>query len=280
MSGLARRWIVRLVKVIIVAYLVGLAILFALQRQLLFPAGKEPPSLKRAGLVGLMESVELTTADGLTLLAWYHRPPSPGSPLILLFHGNGGTIEIRAAKAKAYIDAGFGVLMPEYRGYGGNPGSPSEDGLYADGRAALAFTAAQGIAPDHVVLLGESLGTGVAVQMAMEQHVAALVLEAPYSSIADVAQGDFPLLPVWWLVRDRFDSLDKIARVRTPLFIVHGERDEVIPVRFGRTLFAAALEPKEAMWLPGAGHGVIGHSAVDAAVLDFLKRRGVARDAE
>lgn len=275
MSGLARRWIVRLVKVIIVAYLVGLAILFALQRQLLFPAGKEPPSLKRAGLVGLMESVELTTADGLALLAWYHRPPNPSSPLILLFHGNGGTIEIRAAKAKAYIDAGFGVLMPEYRGYGGNPGSPSEDGLYADGRAALAFAAAQGIAPDRVVLLGESLGTGVAVQLAMEQRVAALVLEAPYSSVADVAQGDFPLLPVWWLVRDRFDSVDKIAHVQAPLFIVHGERDEVIPVRFGRAMFAAASEPKEALWLPGAGHGVIGQYAVDVAVLDFLKRRDV-----
>jgi fermentation-respiration switch protein FrsA (DUF1100 family) len=127
-----------------------------------------------------------------------------------------------------------------------------------------------------VVLLGESLGTGVAVQMAVEQRVAALVLQAPYSSIADVAQGDFPLLPVWWLVRDRFDSVDKIAHVGAPLFIVHGERDEVVPVRFGRALFAAASEPKEAMWLPGAGHAVIGQYAVDAAVVDFLKRRGVA----
>jgi fermentation-respiration switch protein FrsA (DUF1100 family) len=276
MSGPARRWVVRLVKAILIAYVVGLAILFALQRQLLFPGGKEPPSLKRAGLVGLMEPIEITTADGLTLLAWYHKAQNPDSPLILLLHGNGGTIEIRAAKAKTYIDAGYGVLMPEYRGYGGNPGSPSEDGLYADGRAALAFAAAQGVAPGRVVLLGESLGTGVAVQMAVEQRVAALVLQAPYSSIADVAQADFPLLPVWWLVRDRFDSVDKIARVGVPLLVVHGERDEVVPVRFGRALFAAASEPKEALWLPGSGHGVIGQHAVDAAVVDFLERKGVA----
>jgi hypothetical protein len=216
------------------------------------------------------------TADGLDLVAWYHSPPNQNAPLIVLFHGNGGTIEIRAAKAKTYIGAGFGVLLPEYRGYGGNPGSPSEAGLYADGRAALAFAAAQGIAPDRWILLGESLGTGVAVQMATEQRVAALVLEAPYTSIADVAQSDFPLLPVWWLVRDRFDSAEKIARVGVPLFVVHGERDGTIPVKFGRALFAAASEPKEAMWLPDAGHGVIGKHAVDVAVLDFLKRNGIS----
>ncbi len=275
MSAPVRRWTVRLVKAVLVAYLVGLVILFVLQRQLLFPAGKEPPSLERAGLAGLMEAVTIKTADGLALLAWYHRSPRD-APLIVLFHGNGGTIEIRAAKAKTYISAGFGVLLLEYRGYGGNPGSPSEAGLYADGRAALAFTAAQGIAPDHVVLLGESLGTGVAVQMAVEQRVAALVLEAPYSSIADVAQSDFPLFPVRWLVRDRFDSAEKIARVGVPLFVVHGERDGTIPVRFGRALFAAGSEPKEAMWLLDAGHGVIGQLSADAAVLDFLKRNGVA----
>src|SRR5262249_42600274 len=135
----------------------------------------------------------------------------------------------------------------------------------------------QGVASHRWILIGESLGTGVAVQMAVEQHVAALVLEAPYTSVADVAQSDFPWFPVWWLVRDRFDSADKIARIGVPLFVVPGERDEVIPARCGRMLFAAASEPKEAMWVPGAGHGVIGLYAVDAAVLDFLKRQGVAR---
>jgi fermentation-respiration switch protein FrsA (DUF1100 family) len=275
MSGL-RRWAVRLVTAGLVAYLIVLATLFALQRQLLFPAGKEPPSLERAGLAGLMDPVKIVTADGLDLVAWYRSPPNRNAPLIVLFHGNGGTIEIRAAKAKTYISAGFGVLLPEYRGYGGNPGSPSETGIYADGRAALAFAAAQGIAPDHWILLGESLGTGVAVQMATEQRVAALVLEAPYTSIADVAQGHFPFLPVWWLVRDRFDCVGKIARVGAPLFVVHGERDGTIPEKFGRALFAAAAGPKEAMWLPDAGHDVLGRAAVDAASLDFLKRNGVS----
>jgi uncharacterized protein len=275
MSGL-RRWAVRLVTAGLVAYLIVLATLFALQRQLLFPAGKEPPSLERAGLAGLMDPVKIVTADGLDLVAWYRSPPNRNAPLIVLFHGNGGTIEIRAAKAKTYISAGFGVLLPEYRGYGGNPGSPSETGIYADGRAALAFAAAQGIAPDHWILLGESLGTGVAVQMATEQRVAALVLEAPYTSIADVAQGHFPFLPVWWLVRDRFDCVGKIARVGAPLFVVHGERDGTIPVKFGRALFAAAAGPKEAMWLPDAEHDVLGRAAVDAASLDFLKRNGVS----
>jgi len=274
-SRLLRRWAIGVLTVLLGVYVAAIVLLFALQRQFLFPAGTDAPSLERAGLAGLMEPVKIATADGLTLLSWYHRPPTAGAPLMILFHGNGGTIEIRAAKAKAYIDAGFGVLLLEYRGYGGNPGSPSEAGLYADGRAALAFAAAQGVAPDHWIIIGESLGTGVAVQMAVEQHVAALVLEAPYTSVADVAQSDFPWFPVWWLVRDRFDSADKIARIGVPIFIVQGERDEVIPVRFGRMLFAAASEPKEALWLPGAGHGVIGLYAVDAAVLDFLKRKAL-----
>lgn len=275
MSALLRRWAGRLVKIILVAYVAVLAILFAIQRQLLFPADKAPPSLERAGLAGLMESVSVASADGLTLLAWYHRPPDKQAPLIVLFHGNGGTIEIRAAKARTYVNAGLGVLLLEYRGYGGNAGSPSETGLYADGRAALAFLAAQGIAPARVVLIGESLGTGVAVQMAVEQRVAALVLEAPYSSIADVAQSDFPWFPVWWLIRDRFDSVAKIARVGVPLFVVHGERDRTIPVRFARALFAAAAQPKEAMWLSDAGHDVLARPGVDEAALEFLKRNGV-----
>jgi len=275
-SGLVRRWTVRLVKAVLVAYFVALAILFVLQRQLLFPAGKEPPSLERAGLAGLMEPVKFTTADGLTLLAWYRRPPHDAAPLILLFHGNAGTVENRAVKARTYIDAGFGLLLVEYRGYGGNPGSPNEAGLYADGRAALAFAAAQGIAPGHIVLYAESLGTGVAVQMATEQRVAALVLEAPYTSIADVAQSAFPLFPVQWLVRDRFDSVKKIAHIGVPLFAIHGERDQTIPVQFGKALFAAASEPKEAKWLPGAGHNDIARFGADAAVLDFLKRNGTS----
>ena len=141
----------------------------------------------------------------------------------------------------------------------------------------MVFAAAQGIAPDREVLLGESLGTGVAAQMAVEQHVAALVLEAPYSSVADVAQSHFPWFPAWWLIRDRFDSVEKIARVRAPLFVIHGERDGTIPVRFSRMLFAAASQPKEALWLPDAGHDVIGRRGADEAVVDFLRRNGVAR---
>jgi len=276
MSRLLRRVALGLVAFVLGVYVAIVILLFIQQRQLLFPAGLEPPSLERAGLVGLMEPVRIVTADGLTLLSWYHRPPTAGGPLVILFHGNGGTIEIRAAKAKAYIDAGFGMLLVEYRGYGGNPGSPSEAGLYADGRAALAFATAQGVASNRWILIGESLGTGVAVQMAVENHVSALVLQAPYTSVADVAQSDFPWLPVRWLVRDRFDSADKIARIGVPLFIVEGERDEVIPVRFGRALFAAAAQPKEALWLPNAGHDALGLDAVDHAVLDFLKRAGVA----
>src|SRR5262249_16152848 len=248
MSRLLRRVALGLVAFVLGVYVAIVILLFIQQRQLLFPAGLEPPSLERAGLVGLMEPVRIVTADGLTLLSWYHRPPTAGGPLVILFHGNGGTIEIRAPQAQAYIHSRFGMALVQYRGHGGYPGSPSEAGLYADGRAALAFATALGVASNRWIPIGESLGTGVAVQMAVVNHVSALVLQAPYTSVADVAQSDFPWLPVRWLVRDRFDSADKIARIGVPLFIVQGEGAEGIAVRVGTGLFAGAPAAKEAPW--------------------------------
>ena len=220
-----------------------------------------------------MEVVKLATADGLELSSWY-RPADGDRPTIVYFHGNGGHIGYRGAKVRPYLDAGFGVLLVSYRGYGGNPGSPDEEGLYADGRAAMAFVAARGVPPERTVLCGESLGTGVAVHIAAEQArasqpVGALVLEAPLSSAADVGAHHYPWAPVRWLMKDRFDSKAKIAAVGTPVFVFHGERDRVVPIRFGRALFDAAIDPKESLWIPEAGHENL---EVSGVVIDFLDR--------
>ncbi|MDE0056595.1 MAG: alpha/beta hydrolase [Defluviicoccus sp.] len=238
------------------------------QRRLLYSPDRAPPDLALAGLDG-MEPAALATDDGLSLLAWYAPARGTGKATLVYFHGNAGHIGHRAGKVRPYLDAGHGVLLVSWRGYGGNDGSPTEDGLYRDGRAAFAFLDRLGVASETTVVYGESLGSGVAVQMARERRVAGVVLESPYTSIPSVAAHHYWYLPAAWLVRDRFDSLSKIGGIGAPLLVLHGERDRVVPVEFGRELFAAAREPKTWRGFAQAGHDLYASGAADA-VLAFL----------
>ena len=253
------------------AYLLALGLLFVLQRQLLYYPSAERPSLESAGLEGRMRSLRLNTADGLELVAWY-AAAAEGRPTVVYFHGNAGHIGYRADKVRPYLAAGLGVLLLEYRGYGGNPGRPDEEGLYADARAALDFLDGAGVAAERRVLYGESLGSAVAVQMAVEGAAGAVVLEAPFTSVPEVGQSKFPIFPVRWLARDRLDSLAKIGAIGAPVLVLHGEQDQIVPIRFGRALFAAANDPKEMRSFPAAGHEDLDAHGVAEAVLDFLGR--------
>ncbi len=253
------------------AYVLALGLLFVFQRQLLYYPSAESPSLESAGLAGQMRSLPLNTADGLDIVAWY-AAAAEGRPTVVYFHGNAGHIGYRADKVRPYLAAGLGVLLLEYRGYGGNPGRPSEAGLYADARAALDFLDGAGVAAGRRVLYGESLGSAVAVQMAAERAVGAIVLEAPFTSVPDIGWSKFPIFPVRWLARDRLDSLAKIGAIAAPVLLLHGEQDQVVPIRFGRALFAAARDPKEMRIFPAAGHEDLDAHGVAEAVLDFLER--------
>ncbi len=258
------------------AYVALVALMCLFQRSLLYLPWGVAPSPAAAGVPEMAE-VTLETADGLSLIAWY-RPARSQRPTILYFHGNGGHIGYRAGRVRPYLDAGFGVLLVEYRGYGGNPGRPTEQGLYADGRAALRHLAADAVPPQRVVVYGESLGSGVAVHLAREQAVsaapvAAVVLEAPLTSVADVGAHHYPFLPVRWLAKDRFETRSKIADIGAPLLVVHGERDSIVPVRFGRAVFEAAQEPKESVWVARAGHEDLDLYGLQREVIGFLQRR-------
>jgi fermentation-respiration switch protein FrsA (DUF1100 family) len=255
--------------VVVYAALVGGLYLF--QRQLLYFPDRARPELLGLEQLGVRE-VMLETEDGLSLLSWY-LPARPERPVIAYFHGNGGHIGYRAERLLRFAREGFGVLMVEYRGYGGNPGTPCEAGFYADGRAALAFFDREGLAPNRLVLYGESLGSGVAVALAAQHEIAALVLEAPFTSVAEVAQSHFPYVPASRMVVDRFDSLSRIGEVKAPILVLHGERDRVVPVRYGRALFDAASEPKEGWFAPEAGHEDLARYGSLDAVVAFIDRR-------
>ena len=188
----------------------------AFQRSLTYFPDRTRPTPADSGVPEL-SPVSLETEDGLSLLAWYAPPRVSGAPSLAYFHGNAGHIGMRGFKVRAYLNAGLGVLLTTWRGYSGNPGTPTEDGLYADGRAARAFLRAHGRGDDRQILYGESLGTGVAVHLARETAPGALVLEAPFTSVVDIASGRFPLLPVGPLIVDRFDSAAKIGKVAAPV---------------------------------------------------------------
>jgi hypothetical protein len=254
-----------------VAYAALVGGLYLFQRQLLYFPDKTHPELFGLEQLGVRE-VMLTTEDGLSLFSWY-LPAHPGRPVIAYFHGNGGHIGYRAERLLRFAREGYGVLMMEYRGFGGNSGTPTEAGFYADGRAALAFLDREGMAPNRLVLYGESLGSGVAVALAAEHDIAALVLEAPFTSVAEVAQCHFPYVPAARMVIDRFDSLSRIAKVRAPILILHGERDRVVPVRYGRALLDAAPEPKEGWFAPEAGHEDLARYGSLDAVVAFIEHR-------
>lgn len=240
----------------------------AWQDSLLYFPDTSRPEPARFGVPD-MAPVELATADGVTLNAWY----KPGEPTLVLLHGNGGHIGHRGLKVRPWLDAGVGVLLVEWRGYGGNPGKPGEAGFLADGRAALAFVATQGVPSERTVLYGESLGTGIAVMLAAERPVGALILEAPYTSVVEVGASHYWFLPVRLLARDAFDAQAIAPRVKAPVLVIHGEADAVIPARFGQALLGVLPEPKQARFIPGAGHNDLDRFGLDRIVLGFLQRR-------
>ena len=247
-------------------YLAGLAVLYFAQRSFIFPIPPSGHSIPEA--VGYPEAEEhiLTTADGEKVIAWY-VPAKPGHPVVLYFHGNGDYVAGFFGRFHDIIADGIGIVALSYRGYAGSSGRPSEQGLLLDAAAAYAFTAAR-YGADRIVVWGFSLGTGVAVALAAEQPVGKLILEAPYTSLADVAAAAFPFLPVRWLIRDQFHSDERIARVTAPLLMMHGARDPTIAIGFGERLFALAQEPKQFVRFAEGGHNDLD----DYGAIDVVRR--------
>lgn len=219
-----------------------------------------------------LKPLRTVTGDGLTITSWYRPARDPAKPTVVFMQGNAGHSGQRNYKVLPWLEAGYGVVMVGYRGFGMNPGTPTEHGLYRDARSVLDEMQSRGITGQALLLYGESLGTGVAVQMATEYPAAGLVLESPYSSTADVGAWRYPFLPIRYLMWDRYDSVSKIEQIHIPLLLAHGEADTTVPVQFGKKLFAAANLPKEGIFVPGLTHSTIYSVDVQNAILRFFAR--------
>jgi fermentation-respiration switch protein FrsA (DUF1100 family) len=261
----------RTVRVLVIVTLVTtglIGLLISQQRRLIyFPT---PGPLPNAAMVlPNGQDVEIETDDGIRLGGWYF-PVDGGDYAVLVFAGNAGDRSTRVALASALNRMGGSVLLFDYRGYGGNPGRPSEDGLAADARAAQAWLAAQpGV--EEIVYFGESIGAAVAVGLAVDRPPHALVLRSPFTSLPDVAAVHYPWLPVRRLLLDRFPSLDRIASLRVPLLVIAGDRDDIVPEPMSRRLYDAANEPKRYLLVPGAGHNDL-ELLAGRQMLDAIRR--------
>lgn len=248
-------FLIKLAAAVLCVYALIIVAAYFGQRRLMYFPDRARTLPAQAGLRDVEERI-LRAPDGTRIVAWYGKA-RPGRPTILYFHGNAGGLANRAPRIERFMNEGWGVYMMSYRGYSGGGGSPTEAANVADARLAYGALVQEGVDPGFIVIYGESLGSGVAVRLATERPAAGLILDAPYSSIVDVAAAAYPYLPVRWLLADRYESRKYIAQVHMPLLILHGERDRVIPVAMGRELFALANEPKRMATLADAGHSDI-----------------------
>jgi len=216
--------------------------------------------------------IKVPTSDGLELNAWYAKAKN-NKPTFLYFHGNRGHLGYRASLIKPYIDQGYGMLLIAYRGYSGNLGSPSEQGLYTDGRAGIEFLLKQNINSECIVLYTESLGSAVAIQIATEYQVGALILRSVFGSLVEVAKYYYPIFPVSLFLKDRFDSDNKIGKISAPMLFIHGADDKIIPMWMAEKLYNKVKAPKQFKVYQDGSHNFL--PDFSPVVIDFLNHNNI-----
>ena len=247
---------------VVVLYCGFVALLYVTQRSLQYFPERRRTDPRAVDLPEAEEAV-LDTADGERVIVW-HVPPREGRPVFLYFHGNGGSLRWRDERFRALIADGSGLVALSYRGYGGSSGRPTETGLVEDAAAAHAFAVAHYPA-ERIVLWAESLGSGLALATATEKPVGGVVLEAPFTSAADVGAQHYWFVPVRLFMKDQFRSDLRAGEVTAPVLVVHGENDTVVPITLGERLYGLIQAPKRFVRVAGAGHNDLGAHAVAAA---------------
>lgn len=255
------------------ALLVG--VVWLAQRRLIYVPDHTHTDPRRLGLSDV-EEMRLFTTDGASLVVW-RRKADPGRPTILYFHGNAGNLAGRADRIRRYAALGCGVYMMSYRSYSGSTGSPSEMANIADANRAWEALIGEGVAAGDIIIYGESLGSGVAVQLAAMRTAGGLVLDAPFTSMTDMGARSYPFLPVRLLISDRYDSLGSIDQVRSPLLVLHGARDPLVPLAMGEALHAAARAPKKIVVFPHGGHTDLDQYGAVEAVMTWWQDTRAAR---
>jgi len=253
---------------IVFIYLFFGLILFTFQRKIIFNTSEKPKKPKYYGLSNT-EEIYIPTKDGFYLLAWYSEPKN-NNPTLIYFHGNSFDIGERSHRIEKYIKNGWGVLLLAWRGYSGNKGKPTEFNLYIDAESSLNWLEQNtSTIKNNIVLYGESLGTGVALEMATRYVFKSVILEAPFTSIFDLALKRYKLFPFKFLVLDKFDNISKINKILSPLMIISGKKDEVVPHYHSLKLFFKANHPKKSVFIDEAMHNNLYDFNIHKHVINF-----------
>jgi len=226
---------------LIVIYVGITVVVYFYQRKLLYhPFSAE---ITGEGLIHNFETINFKTSDNFVLKGWFHLKNS-NKKTILFLHGNAGNLDNRIDKLNSLGSMDINFLIISWRGYSGNPGNPSEAGLYKDVLGGIKWLNEKGISNDQIILYGESLGTAIATEVGQNENFAGIILEAPFTSMVDMGQKIYPIFPVKFLLKDKYESKNKIKNIKSPILIMHGEVDKIVPFRMGKKMFELANEPK------------------------------------
>ena len=226
---------------LILIYVVITVIVYFYQRKLLYHPFS--PQITGEGLVHNFETINFKTSDNFVLKGWFHLKNS-NKKTILFLHGNAGNLDNRIDKLNSLGSMEINFLIIAWRGYSGNLGSPSEVGLYKDALGAIKWLNEKGISNDQIVLYGESLGTAIATEVGQNKNFAGIILEAPFTSMVDMGQKIYPIFPVRFLLKDKYESKNKIKNLKSPILVLHGRKDKIVPFYMGEKIFEMANNPK------------------------------------
>jgi|TARA_B100000035_G_scaffold142820_1_gene121544 hypothetical protein len=218
-----------------------------------------------------IKEVKVETNDKINLLGWYHEKDIKKYKTILFFHGNAGSLENRIHKLNHFRDMNVNFLIIAWRGFSGNKGKPSEEGLYEDGKSAINWLVNKGVKQENIILYGESLGTGVATHLAQNKKFAGIILETPFTSMVDAAKNFYPYIPVSLLLKDKFDNKNKIKNINIPVLVMHGEADQIVPFFMGKKIYEIAKEPKYSYFTKHDNHMMEYDENLIKAFNSFLK---------
>ena len=237
-----RNFLLEIIIGILVIYSTVLIVLFIFQRNLMY----HPDENNYFGdkLEVSIEKVKIKTSDNIDLLSWFHKKDLKKFKTIIYFHGNAGTLENRIHKLNHFKDMNVNFLIISWRGFSGNDGKPSEEGLYVDGNSAINWLKNLGLSEEDIIIYGESLGTGVATEIAQNRNFAGIILESPFTSMIDAGKDKYPYLPVRLLLKDKYESDKKIKNINRPILILHGKVDNIVPFHMGKRMYVLANEPK------------------------------------
>ncbi len=264
-----RNNLLQIILIIFFIYFLVLVFLYFYQRNLLYHPNENNYSEDKISVD--IENVRIKTSDNIELLGWYHEKNLKDSKTLIFFHGNAGSLENRIHKLNHFRDMNINFLIIAWRGFSGNNGNPSEQGLYEDGKSAIDWLIKKGVSEKNLILYGESLGTGVATHLAQNKNFAGVILETPFTSMIDAAKKFYPYIPVKLLLKDKFENYKKIKNINSPILIMHGEADQLVPFSMGEKIYEIANEPKYSYFTKYDNHMMEYDENLVLALKSFIK---------